>query len=209
MRGVGELMNAMKVQALSAGNGHADTRMGIVASYDPSRYAVKVSLMPESAETGWLPLASPWVGNAWGLFCPPTIGDMIEVHFQEANPEAGYACLRFYNDSDQPLSCPSGEFWLVHKSGSLLKFYNDGTIEVHAATAINSSAPLWTHTGDMMIHGHVTGDGGLAMSGGSGASVQVSGSITATGDVVGGSISLEHHLTTNVQPGSGTSGVPV
>jgi len=202
-------MNAMKAQALAAGNGHADTRMGIVTSYEPNRYAVKVSLMPEGAETGWLPLASPWVGNSWGLFCPPSIDDMVEVHFQEASPEAGYACLRFYNDSDRPLACPSGEFWLVHASGSLLKFYNDGTIEVHAATAINSSAPLWTHTGPVVVHGLITGDGGLVISGGSGASVQVSGSINATGDVVGGTISLEHHLTTNVQPGSGTSGVPV
>jgi len=209
MRGINQLANVIKGQAQATGNARADARMGLVTSYDPNRYAVKVQLMPEGAETGWLPLASPWIGNGWGLFCPPSIGDMIEVEFQEASPESGYACLRFYNDSDRPLACPSGEFWLVHKSGSLLEFHNDGTVEVHAATAINSSAPLWTHTGDMVIHGHVTGDGGLAMSGGSGSSVQVSGSITATGDVVGGGISLDSHHHTGVQTGGGNTGGPV
>ncbi len=50
--------------------------------------------------------------------------------------------------------------WLVHKSGSLLKFHNDGTVELHAATAINSSAPQWTHTGPMTIN-----DGDLKVQG--------------------------------------------
>jgi phage baseplate assembly protein V len=196
----------MRMQAMAHGNTRADSRMGLVTGYDPNAYAVKVQIMPEGAETGWLPLACPWIGNGWGLFCPPSIGDMIEVEFQEGSPQAGHADMRFYNDSDRPLPCPSGEFWLVHKSGSLLKFHNDGTVELHAATALNSSAPLWTHTGDMMIHGHVTGDGGLAISGGSGASVQVSGSITATGDIVGGGISLDHH--THTDPQGGNTGGP-
>lgn len=140
MSGVSLLLNTMRAQALSAGNTRADARMGLVTSYDPNRYAVKVQLMPEGAETGWLPLASPWIGNGWGMFAAPTPGDMIEVHFQEGSPEAGYACLRFYNDHDRPLPCPSGEFWLVHASGSMLKFHNDGSVELTAATNLTAIA---------------------------------------------------------------------
>ena len=114
---------------LQAGN-LASVKIGLVDAYDPSNYAVKVELQPEGVITGWLPLASPWIGNGWGLFAPPTIGDMIEVQFQEGDIDSGFACQRFYNDSDRPLSCPSGEFWLVHQSGSLLKFHNDGSVEV-------------------------------------------------------------------------------
>lgn len=209
---IARLANAMRAQALLAGNSHADTRVGLVTGYDPNRYAVKVSLMPEGVETGWLPLLSPWVGDGWGLFAGPSVGDLVEVGFEQGSFEAGYAAMRFYNDQDRPLPCPSGEFWLAHRSGSLLKFRNDGTIELHAATAMTSSAPLWTHTGDVLVHGNITGDGGLCMSGGgsgaAGASVEVSGAIVATGNVTAGGIDLETHVHTNVYPGGGTSGGP-
>lgn len=133
------LMHAQRMAAERAA-----TRVGLVSSYDPTNYCVKVRLQPEDAETGWLPLLSPWVGNGWGLFAPPTTGDMIEVHFQEGDTEAGFACQRFFNDSDRPLTVQSGEFWLVHKSGSLLKFHNDGSIEMTAATNLTASAPNGT-----------------------------------------------------------------
>lgn len=203
------LLNLMRGAAMGQSATRAESRKGLISAYDPSNYAVKVQLMPEGAETGWLPLASPWVGNGWGIVAGPSIGDMVDVHFQEGSPDAGSASLRYYNDEDRPPgACPSGEFWLAHSSGSLLKFHNDGSVEMHAALAINSSAPLWTHTGPVVVHGLITGDGGLVMAGGSGAAVQVNGSLTTTGDVTAGSISLDNHGHTNVQPGSGVSGPP-
>ncbi|MCL9653138.1 hypothetical protein L2088_00340 [Pseudomonas protegens] len=39
--------------------------------------------------------------------------------------------------------------------------------------------------------------------------VQINGKATTTGDVKAGTISLQNHKTSNVTPGSGTSGVPV
>lgn len=137
MRG---MTNALAAQAQMAGNGRASVRLGIVSSYDPSNYSGKVKIQPENTETGWLPIVSPWVGNGWGIFAPPSVGDLVEVQFQEDGIEAGFICQRFYNDSDRPASVPSGEFWLVHKSGSLLKFHNDGSVELTAAAAITYSA---------------------------------------------------------------------
>ena len=185
--------DALRAQAaVAALAGRSDPRIGIVTSYDPNRYAVRVSIQPEGFGTGWLPLASPWIGNGWGMFAPPSIGDMIEVGFQEGSPEAGYACLRFYSTQAQPLPCPSGEFWLVHQSGSRLKLCNDGSVELAAAGVLKTSAQAWQHTGPMSMTGNMT----------------VQGSISATGDVVGGSISLDSHHHTGVQTGGGNTGGP-
>jgi len=171
---MGQLLNAMRAQAALAGSGKASVRLGIVSSYDHANYCAKVRLQPDDVETGWLPVVSPWVGNGWGLFAPPTPGDLVEVQFQEDHIEAGFVCQRFYNDSDRPLDVPSGEFWLVHQSGSLLKFHNDGTVELHANAAINSSAPVWNHTGPVNITGDVTITGNETVSG----NVKAAGDIT-------------------------------
>lgn len=150
------LLNAMRLQADLAGGARAIVRHGIVSSFDPDSYCAKVRVMPEGRETGWLPIVSPWIGNGWGLFAPPSIGDAVEVQFQEDDAEAGYVCQRFFNDSDRPLSVQSGEFWLVHKSGSFLKFHNDGSVELQSATNLTASAPNGTLRlagRDVQIHG--------------------------------------------------------
>lgn len=185
--------DALRAQAaVAAMAGRSDPRMGIVTSYDPNRYAVKVQIQPEGFWTGWLPLLSPWVGNGWGMFAAPSLGDAVDVHFQEGHPEAGYACLRFYNTQTRPLPCPSGEFWLVHASGSMLKFHNDGSVELTAAGVLKTSAQAWQHTGPMSMAGNIT----------------VQGSVTASGDVVGAGISLDSHHHTGVQTGPSNTGGP-
>ena len=135
-----DLMNSMRAAAQVAGQGVIQTKQGVVTSYDPNTYHVQVQLMPDDVNTGWIPLKSAWIGNSWGLFCPPSIGDVVEVEFQEGEGGAPSAGWRFYNNQNRPLPCPSGEFWLVHKSGSLLKFHNDGSVELTAAAAITYTA---------------------------------------------------------------------
>ena len=211
----------MRMHSLLAMQGRAAVRLGLVSSYDPVNYCVKVRLMPEDAETGWLPIVSPWVGNGWGMFSPPTPGDMIEVQFQEDAIDAGFACMRFFNDSDRPLNVPSGEFWLVHKSGSFLKFHNDGTVELNAAGTLTSTAPQWNHTGPMHITGDVTitgketvsdvitGQGGIAISGGTGNTItgnlaHSGGTLTSLGKSISGT-----HAHSGVTTGAGNTGAPV
>ena len=96
-------------------------------------------LQPEDIETGWMPIRTPWGGNAWGMFCPPTPGEEVEIGFQEGGKQAGYVKLRAFGDKFRPLPVPSGEFWLVHKSGSFLKFHNDGSVEVNAHGDLNAT----------------------------------------------------------------------
>src|SRR5260364_386648 len=114
------LMNAFKSVAQQATQSRAATRHGIVTSYDPKTYAVKVQLQPEGVLTGWIPLKSAWVGNGCGGW-------------------------RFYNAVERPLPCPSGEFWLVHRKGAQLKFRNDGTVELRATQDLNIQANSDVH----------------------------------------------------------------
>lgn len=132
-------MNSMKMTAQMAGNSRANTRQGIVTSYDPNTYSVKVTIQPDNVTTGWISLKSAWVGNGFGLFCPPEIGDAVEVDFAEGDKSAGSAGLRFFNDVDRPLPCPSGEFWVVHKSGTFIKMLNNGSIEIVTAADLKAT----------------------------------------------------------------------
>ena len=85
MRG---LLNVMRAQAALASGEKSSVRLGIVDSYDAVNYCAKVRLQPQDILSGWLPVTSQWVGNGWGLFSPPNIGDLVEIHFQEGSFEA-------------------------------------------------------------------------------------------------------------------------
>jgi phage baseplate assembly protein gpV len=185
------LQNAVRGASVEAQNARADPKKGLVSSYDPARYAVKVALQPAGTITGWIPLGALWVGAGWGMYAPPSIGDMVEVTFEDGNLEAGQAGLKFFNDVDQPLAVQSGEFWLVHKSGAFFRLLNSGaltfsdgqgaTVTMNGDGTMTSAATAWTHTG----------------------------TITVDGDVVASGVSLVNHLTSGVQSGGGTSGPPV
>src|SRR5450755_4637887 len=113
------LRNHMRLEAERAQSIEARTRIGIVDGYDPSHYSVKVRIQPENILTGWMPLTSPWVGNQWGMYAPPSLGDIVDVHFQQNSSNAGFVVQKFFSNTVKPLAVPSGEFWLAHKSGSL------------------------------------------------------------------------------------------
>ncbi|MBU3625740.1 hypothetical protein ICN48_05760 [Polynucleobacter sp. JS-Safj-400b-B2] len=222
------LLNQLKSTAQQATQGRANTRHGTISSYDAGAYAVKVMLQPDNVETGWLPLKSIFIGNGWGIFCPPSIGDAVEIDYQEGDNEVGSVGMRFFNDQDRPLPCPSGEFWLVHKSGAsikstnngmltlsdpsgtVLQLSNDGNVRITGNLIVSGNTTTKGNTetdGTTLSKGAITGQGGMAVSGGNGASV--AGNLAVSGgDVTADSISLKNHLTAGVQPGSGTSGKP-
>jgi uncharacterized protein involved in type VI secretion and phage assembly len=175
---MGPMINAIRLQVARAVAERFHSRTGTVQNYDPVNYCVKVLLLPEEILTGNIPLASTWVGNGWGMFCPPSIGDQVVVTFLNGSLDAGYAELRFYDNNNRPLDVPSGEFWLQHVKGQFLKLTNDGKLnlsDAHGATVvlngdgtISSTATTWNDQGDLIVSANVTA--GQNLSAGTGAS---------------------------------------
>ena len=134
-----QLLNIMAMRSAMAQSMFTGTRQGIITAYDPKEYAIKVSLQPTGEETGWIPLSSPWVGNGYGFAAGPMIGAEVEVNFDSGTVGVGMAGGQFYNNEDRCPGPPSGELWIVHQSGSMLKFLNSGKIVIQdsAGTAIN------------------------------------------------------------------------
>lgn len=177
------LLNHMRRAAMEAGSSRAATRHGIVDGYDPNAYAVKVRLQPDDTLTDWIPLKSPWVGNGWGLFVAPLVGDAVEVSFQEDDGGVGSVGWRFFNDADRPLPVPAGEAWLVHQSGSSIKLTTDGKL-----TMTDGSGTVLALSND--------------------GKVRITGDLIVSGEVTGNGKALSTHKHTGVQTGSGVSGEP-
>lgn len=173
------------------------SRSGTITSYDKTNGVVKVAIQPEGRETNWLKLDCPGVGNGWGVQIGPQIGDEVTVEFDSFDPNSGRVTARHTNSLNLAMPVPPGEIWLVHKTGSLLKFLTDGTVTVHSITAINYDAPAHHFTG-----GPVTMDHTLTVT-------DSTGVVVTSGDVKADTISLKTHRTSGVTPGGGTSSVPV
>lgn len=130
-------LNALKAQAGALDQSAGQPRFGIVTSVDPSSATARVTLQPEGVLTGWLPLLSAWVGAGWGMSCPPSPGDQVLVLPQEGNAEHGIIVGRAFSDTQRPPPAPSGELWLVHRSGSSVKLTNDGAVHIDADLHVN------------------------------------------------------------------------
>lgn len=201
------LMNNVRMQALMASGIKTTVRIGTIDTYDHANYCARVIIQPEGSRTGLLPIVAPWSGNGWGMFCPPTAGDVVEVHFQEGDIEAGFICGRFYNNISRPLDVPSGEFWLVHKTGAFFKLTNDGKV-----TATDKAGSTIVMNGDGT--GAANFSGGLTLN----ANVQINGNLIASGSISdqnGAKGTVQHirdnydvHTHPGIQPGSGNTGTP-
>lgn len=141
-------LNRLKAQAAALDQTIARPRFGIVSSVDSSRATARVLIQPENVLSGWLPVLSPWVGNGWGLMCPPNVGDQVFILAQEGVAEHGVivgSC--FSGVAAPPQGVSPGELWLVHQTGSYLRLRNDGGIE--------GVATEWVLKGDLRVSGDV------------------------------------------------------
>lgn len=111
-----------------------------------------------------------------------------------------------------------GEVALYDDLGNVVQLKRDRVLvdavqhlEVNAPTAQITATTTHignvTIDGDLTVSGQITGQGGMAISGGAGATIDGDMQIS-NGDVVADTISLKHHKTTLVQPGTGLSGDP-
>lgn len=187
-------LNVMRLQAGNTDQERAGTRLGTISGYDPANFMAKVLLQPDGIETGWLPIASIGVGNGWGIQVAPNLGDVVEIEFQDGGPEGGLITGRFFNNSARPGAVPTSEIWLVHKSGSFIKFLTDGSI---------SSKGTWNHQGDINVTGNETITGNVTTQG----TVQAP-NVVGTTDVTFGGKSGIAHTHSGVTTGTGNTGGP-
>lgn len=172
------LLNALRAQAALA-DGKMTLRSAIVTEYAQDTYSARVKLQPEDVETGFLPVSSIWIGNNWGLYCPPSPGDAVWVHFQEGDSGAGTIFCAQFNDTDRPLPVPSGEFWIVHKSNSLLQFFNTGDVQLTTARDLLATVGR-DITATVGRNVGLTVTGNVAATIGGNANLAVTGTITSS-----------------------------
>ena len=91
---------------------------------------------------------------------------------------------------------------IVLKKGKLIEM-NCDTLHIKAKTKIHMESPLVEASQVLTAQGQINGNGGLAISGGGGATV--SGSLKTTGDVVAGNVSVQKHVHTEQGDGASTS----
>lgn len=121
------IIRATVIQLL---NKYRMPQKGIVSSYDPATHKAKVILQPQQIETGWLQVASHSVGKGFGLVYGLQRGDEVMVTFDRGDINSGVVSAGCYNGQDLPVKCKPGEWKLVHKSGSYLKFFENGDVEL-------------------------------------------------------------------------------
>lgn len=192
--------NASRADAQSILAAAALARIGLVSGYDPKAYAVKVRIMPEDVETGWLKISSALVGPGagFGFYCGPAIGVQAVVIHQEGDRNSGLV-IGFVNDDevDTPPEVPTGEIWAMHKSGSFLKFTTDGKVALTSHSDLNvtvggdlnatitgkfvASATEFDLTGDVKVTGKVDATKEGTFNGGHTVSAHKHGGVTAGG----------------------------
>jgi hypothetical protein len=130
----------------------AQNRIGIVTSVNPTTYLAKVTIEPEGVQSGWLPIETVWVGNGWGMSCPPNIGDQVRLSPQDGDANSLMITGRIFSSQQQPPPANAGEMVMVHVSGSYFKLLNDGGIH---------SNGVWSHIGAFNVQGAITATGNV------------------------------------------------
>ncbi|MBV6817501.1 baseplate assembly protein [Rahnella sp. PD12R] len=203
-----ELMNAVTGRAQQANAGFSGTRQGIVTAYDPESYSVKVALQPTENETGWIPLATIWAGNGFGIVAGPVIGAVIEVEFDSGMVGVGMAVGQFFNDVDRCPGPPSGQFWVIDSSGSSIKLTNDKKVTVtdgggstvvmngDGTGTMNFASGLTINASTTQVNGNLQVSGSIKDQNGAKDTVQ------KIRDV------FDAHVHNGVQTGSGSTNIP-
>jgi len=202
------LLNQMSRQGQQAGAGVALTQQGVVTAYDPATYSVKVQLQPAGNETGWIPLATTWVGNGYGLVAGPMIGAVVSVEFDSGNASNGMAVGQFFNDVDRCPGPPSGQFWIIDPSGSSIKLTNDKKVTVtdgggstvvmngDGTGTLNFAAGLTINAATTQMNGNLQVSGSIKDQNGAKDTVQ------KIRDV------FDAHVHNGVQTGGGSTNIP-
>ena len=149
-----EISHLISLHAQQQMQGFLPLGIGHVTAYDPNTHAVQVVFpgMPvvdplSGAPTGeysispWVQLGSMWVGNGWGFQTAPEVGaptppfggTQCAVYIQQRYGHFGLAGHLLFTQAALPPdnTLVAGEAIFKHKSGTYLRFNNDGSLSAN------------------------------------------------------------------------------
>ncbi|WP_288413494.1 phage baseplate assembly protein V [uncultured Sphingomonas sp.] len=138
----------------------------------------------------------PWLAGRAGkatIWSPPSIGEQVAVLCGEGDLARAIVLPGLFSDA-HPAPADDDSTRIVFDDGTMLQY---DPAERH----LNATVPggsITFEADDVVVLGNLTVIG----------AVEVSKTVTATDDVVGGGKSLKSHKHTLVQPGQGVSGGP-
>lgn len=180
---MGDLQDALHARIATFIDRIATVRYALVTATDPIAGAIKVRIMPDGVESGWIPDLPMSIGSCV-VYSPTPFGAHVTVTPTEGDPDYPVLSGRIFDATNPPPKTSTtgepvqaGEFGIILQDGTEL-LVAPGAVTIHATT--------------LAIVGDVT----------------VTGKVTAQGDVLAGTVSLKNHVTTKVQTGGGVSGPP-
>lgn len=177
-------------------------RFGVVEEIDFAQRRVKV----RSGEllTAWLPWSAGRSGAGKRRWDAPEVGEQVVMLAPAGDLTQAAVLPGFYQDAyDAPSSNPDQDR-TEYGDGTVLQ-YDRGTstllADLGGATITATPSMIRFAVGGVSLT--ITA-GGLSIEG----NISQDGSITSSGDHVAGSISLQNHTHSGVDPGPGSSGPP-
>jgi phage baseplate assembly protein V len=199
-------------------------RFGTVSSVDYDAERIRVQLDDDDTDfpsvTAPIKWATPRAGDT-AVWNPPSVGEQVVVLSPNGDLAAGFAIPAIFCSAlPKPSGASKDNCMIVFGDGCALLYDHAqhllrGTLPEGGKVEFTAPAGF-KFTGDMELDGalHVTkaitADDTLHVDKAvtAGDTIKATGDISSDADVSAGAISLKHHTTTGVQPGSGISGPP-
>lgn len=174
----------------------ATLQFGEISAVDDSGHRVRLRLPAlENLETAWLPMLTLAAGGNQ-FYCLPDVGAQA-VCVLDANGANGVCLGMLYNATDSTPASNHNLHVLQYSNGTRIEHdRSSGNILIQTQGTVTIDAPKVIITGNALVQGTLTYQGGMVGSGGNGVSAQINGAIHATGDITSGGISLPNHTHT-------------
>jgi len=111
--GMESIQNMARREATRSQRAFADSRMAIVTSYNPKTFMAKVKLQPWGIITDWIPISTPGVGDGFGVYAAPNIGDQVYVLFLQNDWRSPVIIGKINDNAHPPPQVPAGEVWIM------------------------------------------------------------------------------------------------
>jgi uncharacterized protein involved in type VI secretion and phage assembly len=182
-------------------------RVGVISSYDPATHAVKLTMQPEGIQTGWVSIATDGIGNGFGIYSGPTIGDSVIVAYHEGDKKTPIVIGRLPTNEETPIPTQSGEIIAQSAFSSFLKLLMDGSVTLQdkggASIAFDGQGNI-TATGRAGQSIAFGASGDIILTDKGGATIELDGSGNITLAAAGsGKVTVNNLVITGTVTGAG------